>query len=99
MEGSPGAAHLRTITESIKQGVWEAGGIPVEFEIPCTCGNVSNGAEELKYELVGRDIVSMSIEFVTHVHHFDALILVVSCEFIQLLVLVQLWVLKILCKY
>ena len=80
MEGSPGSAHLRTITESIKQGVWEAGGMPIEFGIPCTCGNVSNGAEELKYELVGRDIVSMSIEFVTQVHHFDALILVASCD-------------------
>ncbi|OFH99458.1 dihydroxy-acid dehydratase [Clostridium acetireducens DSM 10703] len=80
MEGSPGSAHLRQIAEAVKQGVWAGGGIPIEFGAPSTCGNVSNGAEELKYELVGRDIVAASIEFVTKVHHFDALIMIASCD-------------------
>lgn len=80
MEGSPGSAHLRQITEAVKQGIWAAGGIPVEFGIPATCGNVANGAEELKYEQAGRDIVAMSIEFVTKVHHFDGLVMVASCD-------------------
>ena len=65
MAGSPGTAHLRQITEAVKEGIWAAGGVPVEFGIPATCGNIANGAEELKYEQVGRDIVAMSIEFVT----------------------------------
>jgi dihydroxyacid dehydratase/phosphogluconate dehydratase len=73
-----GSAHLRQITEAVKQGIWAAGGIPVEFGIPATCGNVANGAEELKYEQAGRDIVAMSIEFVTKVHHFDGLVMVAS---------------------
>ncbi|MCR1955945.1 dihydroxy-acid dehydratase [Clostridioides mangenotii] len=80
MEGSPGSAHLRQIAEAVKQGIWAAGGIPVEFGIPATCGNVANGAEELKYEQAGRDIVAMSIEFVTKVHHFDGLVMVASCD-------------------
>lgn len=80
MEGSPGTAHLRHIAEAVKQGVWAAGGMPVEFGIPATCGNVSNGAEEIKYELVARDVVAMSVEFVTKVHHFDALIILASCD-------------------
>lgn len=80
MEGSPGTAHLRQITEAVKQGIWAAGGVPVEFGIPATCGNVANGAEELKYEQVGRDIVCMSVEFVSKVHHFDGLVMVASCD-------------------
>lgn len=80
MEGSPGSAHLRQITEAVKQGIWAAGGIPVEFGIPATCGNVANGAEELKYEQVGRDIVCMSVEFVSKVHHFDGIVMVASCD-------------------
>lgn len=80
MEGSPGSAHLRQITEAVKQGIWAAGGIPVEFGIPATCGNIANGAEELKYEQVGRDIVCMSVEFVSKVHHFDGLVMVASCD-------------------
>ena len=73
MAGSPGTAHLRQVTEAVKEGIWAAGGIPVEFGIPATCGNVANGADEMKYEQVGRDIVAMSIEFVSRVHNFDAI--------------------------
>lgn len=80
MEGSPGTAHLRTLTEKIKQGIWEAGGIPVEFGVPATCGNVANGVPELKYEQAGRDMVAGSIEFVTKVHNFDGLVTVASCD-------------------
>lgn len=80
MAGSPGSAHLRQIAEAVKEGVWAAGGIPVEFGIPATCGNIANGAEEMKYEQVGRDIVAMSVEFVTRVHNFDGLAMVASCD-------------------
>ena len=80
MAGSPGSAHLRQIAEAVKEGIWAAGGVPVEFGIPATCGNLANGAEELKYEQVGRDIVAMSVEFVTRVHNFDGLVMVASCD-------------------
>ena len=80
MEGSPGSAHLRQIAAAVKEGIWAAGGVPVEFGIPATCGNIANGAEELKYEQVGRDIVAMSVEFVSRVHNFDGLVMVASCD-------------------
>ncbi len=80
MAGSPGSAHLRQIAEAVKEGIWAAGGVPVEFGIPATCGNIANGAEELKYEQAGRDIVAMSVEFVTKVHNFDGLVMVASCD-------------------
>ena len=82
MAGSPGTAHLRQVTEAVKEGIWAAGGIPVEFGIPATCGNVANGADEMKYEQVGRDIVAMSIEFVSRIHNFDAICCVASCDLI-----------------
>lgn len=79
-EGSPGTAHLRQIADAVKQGIWAAGGIPVEFGIPATCGNVAIGSEEMKYEQVARDVVAMSIEVVTKVHHFDGLCMIASCD-------------------
>ena len=82
MAGSPGTAHLRQVTEAVKEGIWAAGGIPVEFGIPATCGNIANGADELKYEQVGRDIVAMSIEFVSRIHKFDGICMVSSCDLI-----------------
>ena len=44
---APGHAHLRQLAEQVKQGIWAAGGIPVEFGIPSTCGEYSNGNETL----------------------------------------------------
>ncbi len=75
-----GFARVGASAEAVKEGIWAAGGVPVEFGIPATCGNVANGAEELKYEQVGRDIVAMSVEFVTRVHNFDGLVMVATCD-------------------
>lgn len=80
MEGSPGTAHLRQLAEYVKQGIWEAGGIPFEFGVPATCGTIADGAEYLKYDQVGRDIAAASIEFVCRVHHFDGLVTIGSCD-------------------
>lgn len=82
MSGSPGTAHLRMVTDAVKEGIWAAGGVPIEFGIPATCGNIANGADEMKYEQVGRDIVAMSIEFVSRVHNFDAICCVATCDLI-----------------
>jgi len=79
-EGAPGHAHLNGIADSIKQGVWAAGGVPVEFGAPSTCGDMIVGEEELKYELAGRDVVAMGVEYVSTVHQFDGLILLASCD-------------------
>lgn len=80
MEGSPGSAHLRSLTEKVKEGIWAAGGIPVEFGVPATCGNIANGAAEIKYEQAARDVVAASIEVVSRIHNFDGLVTVATCD-------------------
>lgn len=80
MEGSPGTAHLRQLAEYVKQGIWAAGGVPFEFGIPGTCGVVADGAEEIKFDQIGRDIVAASVELVTRVHRFDGLVTIASCD-------------------
>ncbi len=79
-ENSPAHIAMRQLAEAVKQGVWEAGGIPVEFGVPSTCGNVAIGTECMRYELAGRDTVAMSIEFVAQVHQFDGLVALACCD-------------------
>ena len=81
-EGSPGTAHLRRLAESVKQGIWMNGGMPMEFGVPATCGNVATGkgAMGLRYELAARDVVAMSIETVVRVHKLDGLVILASCD-------------------
>ena len=79
-EGSPGTGHLRSLAESIKKGIWMNGGMPMEFGVPATCGNIATGSDGLRYELVLRDIVAMSIEAVVRVHKLDGLVILASCD-------------------
>ena len=57
-EVSPGHAHLREIAKQVKAEIWQNGGTPFEFGIFATCGNIAIGTENLKYELVIRDVLT-----------------------------------------
>ncbi|MFR8518966.1 MAG: dihydroxy-acid dehydratase, partial [Emergencia timonensis] len=48
-EGSPGTGHLRQLADHVKNGIWAAGGMPLEFGVPATCGNVATGSVGLRY--------------------------------------------------
>lgn len=79
-DASPAHIHLRQLAEAVKAGIWQAGGIPFEFGVPSTCGNISIGTECLKYELAIRDVIAAGIEIVSSVHLFDGLVLLSSCD-------------------
>ncbi len=79
-EAAPGHAHLRRIAEAVKSGVWQAGGVPFEFNCPSTCGAVCVGTPHLRYELAIRDVIAASIEIVAAEHLFDGLVLLSSCD-------------------
>lgn len=81
-EAVPGHFHLGKIAESVKAGVWQAGGTPFEFGTISTCGSLCVGAanKALRYELVIRDIIAGSIEIVAMEHLFDGLVLLSSCD-------------------
>ena len=79
-EASPAHRHLRELAECVKAGIWQAGGVPFEFGVFSTCGNIAIGTENLKYELALRDALAASIETVSKVHLFDGLVLLASCD-------------------
>ena len=79
-EGSPGTGHLRSLAESVKKGIWMSGGMPMEFGVPATCGNIATDSDGLRYELVMRDVVAMSIEGVAKIHKLDGLVILASCD-------------------
>jgi len=79
-DNSPGHAHLRPLVEAIKNGIWQAGGIPFEFGVPSTCAGVTIGTPCMSWDLVMRDVVAASIELVSGIHLFDGVVLVSSCD-------------------
>jgi dihydroxy-acid dehydratase len=79
-EATPAHRHLRELAEHVKAGIWQAGGVPFEFGVFSTCGNIALGTDNLKYELALRDVLAASIETVAKVHLFDGLVLMASCD-------------------
>lgn len=79
-DASPGHFHLNRLAEYAKAGVWEGGGVPFSFGVFATCGAIAVGTENLKYELVIRDVLAASVEIMAKVHLFDGLLLLASCD-------------------
>jgi len=79
-DASPGHFHLNRLVEYAKAGVWQGGGVPFSFGVFATCGAIAVGTENLKYELVIRDVLAASVEIMAKVHLFDGLLLLASCD-------------------
>ena len=79
-ETSPAHIHLRQLAENVKAGISAAGGVPHEFGVFSTCGNVGLGAGPINYELLIRDVLAASVEIMVMGHVLDGLVLMASCD-------------------
>jgi L-arabonate dehydrase len=74
-ELTPCNAHFRELAESIKQGVYEAGGFPVEFPV------MSLGETLIKpTAMLYRNLVSMDVEESIRANPMDGVVLMCGCD-------------------
>src|SRR6516162_10054630 len=74
-ELTPCNAHLRTIAEHVKRGVWEAGGLPLEFPV------MSTGESSLRpTAMLFRNLVSMDVEESIRANPIDGVVLLCGCD-------------------
>lgn len=78
-DGNPGHKPFKTLIESVKAGVWSAGGTPVEFTVPSPCDAHGQG-EGMHYILPQRDLIAASIEAMVHSQGYDGLVFLCSCD-------------------
>jgi dihydroxy-acid dehydratase len=76
-EINPAAIHLDKVTESVKAGIWAAGGTPREFVISALCTSM---AGHDNHHLPHRDLVAGYIEAVAQTNLFDAMVFVPVCD-------------------
>ena len=76
----PGHMNLDKIVNAVKQGVAEAGGVPVVFPAIAVCDGIAMGHVGMKYSLVTRDLIADSTECMALAHQFDALVMVPNCD-------------------
>ena len=74
-ELTPCNAHLRGLADRVKQGVYEAGGFPVEFPV------FSNGESNLRPSaMMTRNLASMDVEEAIRGNPVDGVVLLVGCD-------------------
>ncbi len=74
-ELTPCNAHLRTLAEGVKRGVWEAGGFPVEFPV------MSLGETQMKpTAMLFRNLLAMDVEESIRAYGIDGVVLLGGCD-------------------
>ena len=79
-EIAPGHAHLGDFVAEIKAAVYEAGGVPFEFNTIALCDGIAMGHEGMRYSLPSRELIADSVETMVRGHQFDGLICVPNCD-------------------
>mgnify|MGYP003131871331 FL=1 len=74
-EFTPCNAHFRELAESLKQGIWEAGGFPLEFPV------MSLGECSIKpTAMLFRNLASMEVEESIRANPMDGVVLMCGCD-------------------
>jgi dehydratase ilvD1 len=74
-ELTPCNGHLRELAEYVKRGVWEAGGVPLEFPV------MSLGETQMRpTAMLFRNLVAMDVEESIRANPIDAVVLLGGCD-------------------
>lgn len=78
-EYNPGHVHLRTLSERVKQGIREAGGLPFELMTSAVCdGMVLKNPRYI--ELPSRNSIADEVELIVESNMFDGMVLLSTCD-------------------
>lgn len=76
----PGHFNLRQVAQRVKDGIYRAGGTPVEFGVIGGCDGMGQGHDGMHYILPSREIIANSIESMAQINLFDGIVLLGSCD-------------------
>ncbi len=75
-----GHYNLNLVSDYVKQGIFQAGGTPVEFGTIAACDGIAQGHEGMHYILPTRDLIANDIEMMIGAHRLDGVVLLGSCD-------------------
>ena len=79
-EVTPCNMPLDRLAKRCKEGVFLAGGYPIEFMTIAVSDGISMGHEGMRASLVSREVICDSIETVMHAERFDAMVTFAGCD-------------------
>jgi dihydroxy-acid dehydratase len=79
-EVTPCNVHLNGLATAAKEGVRQAGAVPLEFGTIAVSDGISMGTEGMKCSLVSREVIADSVELMVNAERFDALVAIAGCD-------------------
>ncbi len=77
---TPCNSHLRELGQWVKEGIREAGGVPLEFNTIAVSDGITMGTSGMTTSLISREVVADSIELVSRGYFFDGLVTLSGCD-------------------
>jgi len=75
----PGHIHLNELTQEVKRGIRDAGGVPLEWGVPGVCDGVAMFVE-MRLSLPSREHIADNIEIMALSHSLDGWVGVTNCD-------------------
>ncbi len=79
-EVTPCNVHLDRLAAQAKEGVREAGAVPIEFTTIAVSDGIAMGHEGMRASLVSREVIADSVELVMHAERLDAMVTIAGCD-------------------
>ena len=79
-EVTPCNIHLNRLAQHAKEGVREAGGMPIEYGTIAVSDGIAMGHEGMKASLMTREAIADSVELVAFAQRFDGLVTIAGCD-------------------
>ena len=79
-EITPCNLSLDRLAKAVKEGVFAAGGYPLEFGTISVSDGISMGHEGMHFSLVSREVIADSVETVMQAERFDGSVLLAGCD-------------------
>ncbi|ALR13503.1 dihydroxy-acid dehydratase [Mycobacteroides saopaulense] len=79
-EITPCNMSLQRLAQSVKDGVHEGGGYPLEFGTISVSDGISMGHEGMHFSLVSREVIADSVETVMQAERLDGSVLLAGCD-------------------
>jgi dihydroxy-acid dehydratase len=79
-EVTPCNLPLDRLAKQAKQGVFDAGGYPIEFNTIAVSDGISMGHEGMRASLVSREVIADSVETVMHAERLDGMVTFAGCD-------------------
>lgn len=76
----PGHVHLREFADVVKEAIYEAGGIPFEFNTIGVDDGIAMGHIGMRYSLPSRELIADCAETVINAHWFDGVFYIPNCD-------------------